>query len=348
MPIEIKVAGNDDAALWDRLVGSSPHGTIFHTWKWLKIAEKHTNSKLYPIIGYKGTEPIGVYPLFLIKKRGVKLVFSPPPKTLLLYLGPAFVNFQKLKQSVRESLFVEFQAEVDEFIASELRGNYVRVRTSPWLLDSRPLRWAGYEVEPLYTYMIDLTKGVEHVWSNLNRKLRVSIEKTRREGVSVEMGDKEDLEFLRNALAARFEAQGFKPQKDYYKAYLHDLYETFHPQNMKIFIAKHGGERVGGLVALCYKDWAALWIGVPKTDLKGIYPNDLALWEAIKWACEHGFKYYEEMDAGDAPRLRHFKAKFNPELAVWFSAVKYSSLVFKGLEKAVRAVYNRFGLGGLI
>ena len=53
------------------------------------------------------------------------------------------------------------------------------------------------------------------------------------------------------------------------------------------------------------------------------------------------------MDAGDDPRLRHFKAKFNPELAPWFSAVKYSSPVFKVLERTTKFVYNKFGLGGL-
>jgi lipid II:glycine glycyltransferase (peptidoglycan interpeptide bridge formation enzyme) len=210
------------------------------------------------------------------------------------------------------------------------------------LLDSRPLKWSGYEVEPLYTYVIDITKGVEHVWNGLNRKLRVSIEKTRREGVTVEMGDRDDLEFIRSSLATRFEEQGFTPSKGYYREYLADLYKTFFPENMKIFIARYKGERVGGLVTLCYKDWSALWIGIPKTELKGIYPNDLAQWEAIRWASEHGFKFYEEIDAGYHPRLRHFKAKFNPELRIWFSAVKYSSPVFKVLERTTRFVYNKF------
>ena len=347
MTMELKVAGEKDTEEWDKLVENSPHGTIFHTWKWLKIAEKHTNSKLYPLIGYRGSEAIGIYPLFLVKKKSIRLIFSPPPKTLLLYLGPAFVNFENLKQSRRESLFTEFQLSVDEFIKSDLRGNYTRIRLSPWLIDSRPLRWCDYEIEPLYTYMINLQGGVDNLWSNLNRKLRVSIEKSKREGVSVELGDAEDLEFLRKALYSRFEEQGLRPEKEYYKDYLSDLYNSFYPQNMKIFIAKRNGERVGGLVVLCYKDWAALWIGIPKTGLKGIYPNDLAQWEAIRWACENGYRFYEEMDAGDDPRLRHFKAKFNPELAVWFSAVKYSSPIFKGLERTARFVYSKLGLGGL-
>ena len=241
MTIELKVASEEETEEWDKLVENSPYGTIFHTWEWLKIAEKQTNSKLYPLIGYKGTEPVGVYPLFLIKKKGIKLVFSPPSNTLLLYLGPAFVNFDRMKQSRRESLFAEFQTEVDEFVTSELKGNYARIRTAPGLLDSRPLRWSGYEVEPLYTYMIDLNKGVDYVWTGLNRKLRVSIEKTKKEGVSVEMGAKEDLEFIRSSLYTRFEKQGLKPSKGYYKEYLAELYDAFYPENMKRFVAKYKG-----------------------------------------------------------------------------------------------------------
>jgi len=346
MEIELKIA--KDEKEWDELVNRSPHGYIFHTWRWLKIVEKHTNSRLYPLIGMKGNTPIGIYPLFYFKKKGVKLALSPPPKSLLLYMGPALVDFEKMKQSRRESLLVEFQHAVDNFIASDLRCNYVRIRTPPGFIDTRPLRWSGYDVEPLYTYMIDLSKGVEHLWRGLSRKLRVSIERAKREGVSVESGDKEDLEFLRTSLYARFEEQGLKPSKDYYKDYLSELYDAFYPQNMKIFIAKYKGERMGGLVVLCYKSWSALWIGVPKTNLRGIYPNDLAQWEAIRWACSHGLRVYEEIDAGDDPRLRHFKAKFNPEPAIWFSAVKYSSPLFKVLEKATRFIYDKFGLGGLI
>jgi len=73
--VELKIAKNEDSEAWNNIVENSPQGTIFHTWKWLKIVEKHTNSKLYPIIGYKGTEPVGVYPLFFVKKKGIRLVF---------------------------------------------------------------------------------------------------------------------------------------------------------------------------------------------------------------------------------------------------------------------------------
>jgi hypothetical protein len=48
MSIELRVAEKNEGKSWDRMVEASTYGTIFHTWKWLKIIEKHTKSKLYP------------------------------------------------------------------------------------------------------------------------------------------------------------------------------------------------------------------------------------------------------------------------------------------------------------
>jgi hypothetical protein len=80
-----------------------------------------------------------------------------------------------------------------------------------------------------------------------------------------------------------------------------------------------------------------LWIGVPKSRITGISPNDLVQWEAIQWACNNGFEFYEEMDGGDR-RLRGFKAKYNPELAIWYTAVNYSSSSYRWIEKISKLV----------
>ncbi len=84
-----------------------------------------------------------------------------------------------------------------------------------------------------------------------------------------------------------------------------------------------------------------LWVGIPKTDLVGISVNDVIQWEGIKWAEAQGMEYYEEMDAGDDPRLRHFKSKYNPDLLIWYSAVKYTSILYKATEKLFDIVRKR-------
>ena len=334
MTIELKIAGEKDSEKWDELVASSPHGTIFHTWKWLKIVEKHTRTKLYPIIGLKGSVSIGVYPLFLQKKLFTNIVFSPPSRALLVYLGPVFCNYDELKQNKKESVFVDFQKKVDEFLHFKIKYNYTRIRAVPELVDFRPFLWAGYRVEPLYTYIIDLTGGFEHIWKNFNKQVRIDIKKTGRGGVGVRLGSGKELGFLKKSVADRLIDQGLDSGD--YSDYLEDIHRAFSPDNFKIFVGEYKGETVGGLTLLCYKNRASLWLGVPKTDLKGIYPNDLVVWESIKWACENGFKQYELMDAGNDPRLRHFKSKFNPGLSFWYSAEKYSSPIYKGMQEVFR------------
>lgn len=326
--MEIKLA--EGPKEWDVLVEQSPHGTLFHTWDWLKIVEKHIDSKFYPIMLYKGTNLVGIYPIFLRKKAFVRFAFSPPPKAYLLYLGPVIKEYENMKQDKKESTMIQIQKEVDRFLFSELKCNYVRIRSSPGLFDSRPLRWAGYEIMPHYTYRIDLIKGVKNVWEQFDRKLRVDINRAKREGITVEEGNNKDIDFIHYSLSRRYIEQDLTPSD--HRKFLLDLYNKFFPTNMRIFIAKYEGESVGGTIFLCYKDIMYLWVGVPKSELKGISPNDMVQWEAINWACENGCRYYEEMDAGDDIRLRHFKSKYNPELAIWYTGKKYSSYIYKVLE----------------
>jgi hypothetical protein len=319
---------------WDGLVEGSPHGTLFHTWDWLKIVEKNTGCILYPLMLYRGTNLIAIYPIFLKRKGFMKLALSPPPKAYLLYLGPVIRDYEILKQDKKENIFIQIQEEVDRFLFKELKCNYVRIRSSPGLFDSRPFRWAGYHIEPYYTYRLDLTKGLDNTWEQFDRKLRVDINRAKREGVTVEEGNEGDIEFILSSLSRRFKEQGFTPSD--YSEYLSELYNKFYPREMKIYIAKYKGNKVGGTISLFYRDIMYLWVGIPKADLKGISPNDLVQWEAINWACNNGCKYYEEMDAGDDPRLRHFKSKYNPELAIWYVATKYSSNLYKMAEILIK------------
>lgn len=339
MAVTLTIAEDAFQQKWDDFIFSSPHGTIFHTWKWLKLVEIQTSTELLPILIYNGTKLISLYPIFLQKRGFFNLAFSPPTRAYLLYLGPIIIDYELLKQDRKERLFMQIQEEVDKYIFEKKKCIFSRIRTSPGILDSRPLRWAGYQIDPLYTYRIHLTDGTKTIWEKLDGKLRVDINKAIKEGVMVRLGDWEDLEFIHTALFNRYIKQGFKPRN--YTKYLRTLYENFYPENLKIFIAEYKGERVGGLIALCYKDVMYHWVGGPKSPLVRISPNDLVMWEVIKWAIEHDFKFSDIMDSGDNPRLRHFKAKWNPELTIWYSASKYSSFVYLYGEKLLKIIQRK-------
>ena len=339
MALTIKLLDREHEKAWDDVVLASSHSTLFHTVAWLRLAQEQTHAELLPCMFYKGSQIVAIYPIFIQKQGIINIALSPPSRSYMLYLGPVIAEYDSLKQDKKESTYLQIQQEMDKYIFETKGCKYARIRSSPGLYDSRPLRWAGYTVEPYYTYRIDLTKGIDQVWEQFDRKLRVEINKAVRDGVTVRTGDKEDLEFIHDSLYKRYQEQGLKPFDN--KKYLLALYNTFFPDNLKIFVAEYKGQRIGGTINLCFKNSMYLWVGIPKSDLAGISPNALIQWEAIRWSHEHGFVFYEEMEAGDDPRLIYFKSKYNPDLVIWYSATRYSSYLYKAGETLLNIVRKR-------
>jgi|WetSurMetagenome_2_1015567.scaffolds.fasta_scaffold14063_6 hypothetical protein len=332
MELTIKTLESSDEKVWDDVVFSSTHGTIFHTIDWLKIewrrmVQMQPDTEFLPLMVYKGSNPVAIYPIFILKKGLIKVALSPPPRSKMLFLGPVIAGYDSLKQEKKESRYIKVQESLDNYIFQEKACKYAKINTSPALYDSRPLSWAGYAVNPLYTYRIDLTKGIQAMWDNLDRHLRGNINKAMQAGVTVREGDKEDLLFVLDSVLKRYLEQNIKMEN--YKEYLLDIYTRFYPDNLKIFVAEHRDRPIGGVIDIHFKNIMYGWMGLTKTNLEGISVNDLIQWEVIKAAQKNGAEYYDLMDDGDIPRLRFFKSKFNPDLAIWYSAKKYSSKKYK-------------------
>jgi len=337
MDVEIVKSSKD----WDNVLDLSPHTRIFHTWRWLKTMEKHSKkkimgkrcrAKLYPLVILDGDDAVGVFPVY--HYRGpVSFALSPPSGVEDLYLGPLILNYDSLKQSKRESRFFSMVREVDMFIKDEMSPNFILFHTPPNLLDTRPFKWLGYDVEPRYTYVLHLTT-IDEVWKNFHRSLRRGIEKARKNGITVRMGDKEDVEHIYNLLRRR---NRIHTTKDF----ILEIYEKFYPKNVRVFIAEVDGERLSGIVNICYRDKVCFWIGAPKYTSNGINPNELVFYESIRWAVENGYRYYEVMGADDFT-LYDFKRKFNGNLTMYFTVRRYRPSLIKVIEAIYRCIRPRY------
>ena len=331
MSVEIRIANDDDADEWDAIIAQSPHGTLFHTWNWLKITEKHTHMKLYPLIGVKAGTPIGVFPLFFQQKGPVRMVFSPPPHAALFYLGPAFVGFDTLKQERWENNYIDFQDSVEHFINTVLQAQYISISLSPTLQDPRPFTWSGYTVEPNYDYVIDLSIGLDSLLETLDKRGRQNLFRARKKGITVEIGGEKEYEAILDLMEIRYAQQGKILTSS--RLYYLDIYHAY-KNNIKIFVAKVNGEIVTGSIDIQYRDTHYSWIGNPKPkNHLSPSPNDLLIWESVRIAYEQGFRYYITMNAAGNQRLHsYYASKFDPELKVHFS-VKKRSFVTIVLEK---------------
>lgn len=332
MKIEIREIMPSEENKWDVLVKKSPYGTLFHTVDWLKIAEKHTKSKLYLLIGLKGTEVIGLFPIFCQKKLFLTLAFSPPLKTAIPYLGPIIVDYDCLKQNKKESISIGFYEGVDTFIREKINPKYIFIQSPPGFLDCRPFKWRGYVVEPKYEYVIDLTIGVDHILEGLKKEVRKNIKREERRGIVVRRGSWKDLSSLYTSLINRYKEQGRVFPLS--KKYLNELFDSFSHRNMELFIAELHGAYMGSIIVTIYNGKISSWVGSVKSKIRGVYLNDLLYWEIIKWACAHNLKYFELIGANN-PAICTFKSKYNPMLQIYFQMERYTFLT-----KIMRRVYS--------
>jgi hypothetical protein len=91
-----------DQTSWDQFIDNSPHGLLFHKWNFLKTIELHSGYELLPYGINKGESLICVIPLFYKKIMGLKLLFSPPPQTILTFalFNASLPNKKKTRSAV--------------------------------------------------------------------------------------------------------------------------------------------------------------------------------------------------------------------------------------------------------
>jgi hypothetical protein len=317
MNIEVRMARNEELKNWDALIEASPYGTIFHLFDWLKIVEKHTDSKLYPLIGVKGEEVIGVFPIFYKKKGLLRMVFSPPPKTAIPYMGPVLLGYDELKQEKKESLLMDFYTGIDKFIHANFKPDYIYFELQPGLIDCRPFKWLGFQANTLYSYLLDISVGLPDIKSNFSIQARRNLKKAKKDELRFELGSKEELKILYNRLYNRYAKQGREIPIS--EDYLLDVFNRFFPKNFEVFVVRYQDDIVSGGVKLCHKDRIIDWIGQPKTTMRTV--NDFLHWSVMKWGIENRYHYYEIFGA-NTQSICQFKSKFNPALNIYFEIKK--------------------------
>jgi CelD/BcsL family acetyltransferase involved in cellulose biosynthesis len=343
MTVELHIAGNDDIREWDRISSESPHGTLFHQWNWLKIAEKYTRTRLYPLIGIKNGIPVGVFPLFFQKKGPARMVFSPPPHAAMFYLGPAMLGYNSLRQEKWEFLYADFIKSAENFIITNLRANYISIGLSPALQDPRPFTWSGYAVEPAFDYVTDLRKGADYLFQSLDKKQRQDINRAKKRGISVERGGQDEISLIMDLMTNRYEEQAKIVTLS--KEYLTDIFDSYR-DNITVFVTRVEGEIVTGLIDLHYQDTLYSWIGNPKPRVPvSPSPNDLMAWEAILYGCDQKFKSHVTMSAAGNERLHtYYASKFEPELSIRFNVKRtsYTSGLFeKGYTRILKPLRGK-------
>lgn len=313
----------DDRELWDRFIDRSLNGTLFHKWDFLDIQQKYTGYSNLRCGIFQGDTLVAVIPVFYTGGRGLKLVYSPPPTSMVYVPYQGIVvsrEAEKLKQHEREQLWSFIAGQMDAEVR-KLSPNYVTIGLTPGIGDMRPFIWSGYEVEVRNTYIVDLEKPLEAVWGSMEKECKRCIKIAA--GYPLEIKRVYDantfIDTMRKGLnrlgKTFFHRQG--PE------YIREVMQAF-PENVKMYFLYHLNEVIGVAVMCQFNGNSILWMGNTVVG-EGLSANDYMLWEMIKRAKEEGCRTFEHCGA-DEKRLNFAKTKLNPALRPYFYLLKKDAL----------------------
>ncbi len=313
---------------WNQLVTQSSGGSIFHRHECLMASEQAHDATLHRIIGYKGEEPIGIFPFLEHNKGPFSLVYSPLPESGFPQTGPVFLNYDKLDRRKRDQLSKYFIQKIFSKINTEIRPYYIRIQTPSNFEDPRPFLWSNADVTPRYTYKVDISKSEEDLLKSFTSDLRGKITSDYESDITFENGGHEGIDFVMEQIRERYNAQDRSYNLN--STFVHELYDELSSNQMCIFLGKVDGINKSGMMILRDDSSQYFWHGggKPDTDMP---VNDLLPWQIIKDGKKRGLKWYDLVGANTS-RLITYKSKFNPDLIEYYD-IEWDTVWSKAYRK---------------
>jgi FemAB-related protein (PEP-CTERM system-associated) len=267
--MEICELTKNDEKAWDKYVFDSENSTFYHQIGWKNVVEKTFGYKPCYLIALRENGIAGILPLFLIESKifGRKLVslpFSP-------YGGICSDNEAIQKALIEEARKIVNEKDLDYL---EIKGfiNYNR----------------GFAINDAYvTYIIDLEKNTQKVWERIKRDRRRNVDNAKKYGLVVNW-DASLNEFYNIHQCTMHDLGTPTHSIRFFKNCLNEF-----PNNIKVLTVKYNDLLVGCQLLFFYRDTIiAVW-GSSFDKYKYSNPDQLTIWEVLKYGCEKGYKYFD-------------------------------------------------------
>lgn len=335
---------------------------VFHLPEALDVVARHADADLELLAGFEGERPVALLPVFVQRRPVGAAITSPPPGMGIPRLGPILMPPTPDPRE-RERVNREFTRAVLQQLGPGRRHDsrsagaetgtgqildrldvdapltLFRMECNPNYRDPRPYSWKDLDVEPGFTYLLDLrNRTAEDVLASFSRSLRREIRDGEDLDLTVETEGLAGAREVFRATASRFAEQDevFGPSW----SYVRDLFEAL-DEKARAYVARDAdGEYLSGVTVLYSNDRAYFWQGGAKTIHEGTAINSLIHWRLIEDLFEdspvESITHYDLMGA-NTERLSQYKAKFGGDLVPYY-VVESSGAAMSVAKQAYRLV----------
>lgn len=274
---------NSDSTEWNDYIEKLPlkKKDIYSTREYLKIYEENGDG-LARVFIYEEGQNIAIYPFLIREIKGYILdkkyydIESPYG-----YGGPIVSNGINRNSEFLLNFEKEFLKYAKEYnIVAEF------IRFNPYIKNENIFTKNIHVIKNRTTVYLNLNKTIEDIWQNdINSKNRNMIRKAQKSGLKVEIKNnyiifKEIYEkTMNNVLANKYY---------YFKSSYYVNMEN--NDKFKIFNVKLGEETIASAIFMEYGEYFHYHLSGSKKEYLNFAPNNLLLWEAIKYAKKNGYK----------------------------------------------------------
>ena len=314
------ILNENDLDLWDNYIRNSECGTIFHKIEWLQAAADHSKMRLIPIAVRKGDTTVCLFPLFVKKKYGLRILLSPPNRCAISYLGPV-MNIQSRNNYNYEWTYINIIDEIIQFAEKQIGFDYFRIIHVPEMQDMRPYIWKGFAVQPKYTYKFNLFDGNEKIFNNFHttakNKTKLAMKNNE---ISISRDRMQAYTILSLAERRSYDQKiKFRISTDYFNK----LMDTSISNNFESTAIIHEGRTIVGSIDLLDKNNVYAWIASMSKEDYVPGGGELSLWERIKDYHNRGYKTFDMVDA-NIRRLCKHKSRYGASLVNYYYTYKTS------------------------
>lgn len=291
---------------WSEFVMNHPNGNIFQTPKLFEIYENTKKSKPNIIIVINENNKIVGCLMFVIQREYKGLIGNLTTRSIVTG-GPLADNND---EKIIDLLLNKYNQVVkNKAIYSQFR-NMWNVLTF-----NESFQRNGYYFESHLDYEIDVTQKLDDLWNNIHEGRRKKIKKALKNGLKVEVYENEISENIIN--------QGYNIIYKIYKRAKLPLSEIELFKNaidrklLVLFVVVFEEKIVGCRFAFKYKDLLFGWYAGSDFKVYNLFPNDLLIWETLKWGKENNYRLFDYGGAGNPNKpygVRKFKSQVGGKL----------------------------------
>jgi serine/alanine adding enzyme len=294
---------------WRQFVDCHPHGNIFHTPEMFEVFTQARNHEPELWAAVRGETILAL--LLPVRIHTVPLVPHMLAARAIAYGGVLYAQDQDGQDGLTKLLQTYRHATKHKALFIELRNQNDLGNIQHILGD------CNYVFEDHLNFLIDTNLPMAQVMNNINKSTQKKIARalSKQQFDIVEVQEIAQVETCYNILKQTY-ANAHIPLVDIsmFEAAFKILYPKGH---IKFLLGRAEGQDIAASVVLLYKDVVYGWYRGFNRAFASYLPNDLMVWDILKWGAGNNFNTFDFGGAGRPDEKygpREFKAKFGGKL----------------------------------